>query len=54
MLGEGVPLAVISEWLGHAGIAITAQHYAAVVPQLRRDAADALDRALQVKGQPKD
>jgi integrase len=54
MLAEGVPLAVISEWLGHAGIAITAQHYAAVVPQLRRDAADALDRALQVKGQPKD
>ena len=54
MLAEGVPLAVISEWLGHAGIAITAQHYAAVVPQLRRDAADALDRALQVKDQPKD
>jgi integrase len=54
MLAEGVPLAVISEWLGHAGIAITAQHYAAVVPELRRDAADALDRALQAKGQPKD
>jgi integrase len=46
MLAEGVPLAVISEWLGHAGIAITAAHYAAVVPALRRDAADAIDRAL--------
>lgn len=46
MLAEGVPLAVISEWLGHAGIAITASHYAAVVPALRRDAADAMDRAL--------
>jgi integrase len=47
MLAEGVPLAVISEWLGHAGIAITAAHYAAVVPALRRDAADAMDRALR-------
>lgn len=47
MLAEGVPLAVISEWLGHAGIAITASHYAAVVPALRRDAADAMDRALR-------
>ncbi len=46
MLAEGVPLAVISEWLGHAGIAITAAHYAAVVPALRRDAAAAMDRAL--------
>jgi integrase len=47
MLAEGIPLAVISEWLGHAGIAITAAHYAAVVPELRRDAADAMDRALR-------
>lgn len=46
MLAEGVPLAVISEWLGHAGIAITAAHYAAVVPELRREAAEAMDRAL--------
>jgi integrase len=46
MLAEGVPLAVISEWLGHSGIAITASHYAAIVPTLRRDAADAMDRAL--------
>jgi integrase len=47
LLAEGVPLAVISEMLGHAGIAITAAHYAAVVPALRREAADAMDRALQ-------
>ena len=51
MLAEGVPLAVISEWLGHAGIAITAAHYAAVVPELRRDAADAMDRAIGSGGQ---
>ena len=49
MLAEGVPLAVISEWLGHAGIAITAAHCAAVVPALRREAADAMDRALEPK-----
>lgn len=46
LLAEGVPLAVISELLGHAGIAITASHYAAIVPALRREAADAMDRAL--------
>jgi len=46
MLAEGVPLAVISEWLGHAGIAITAASYAAVVPALRHEAAAAMDRAL--------
>jgi integrase len=46
MLAEGVPLAVISEWLGHSGIAITASSYAAIVPELRREAADAMDRAL--------
>ncbi len=47
LLSAGVPLAVISELLGHAGIAITASHYAAVVPELRREAADAMDRALR-------
>ena len=45
-LAEGVPLAVVSDMLGHSGIAITAAHYAAIVPALRRDAADAMDRAL--------
>jgi integrase len=46
LLAEGVPLAVISEWLGHSGIAVTAAHYAAVVPDLHRQAAAAMDRAL--------
>jgi integrase len=46
LLAQGVPLAVISDWLGHAGIAITMQHYAAIVPQLRTEAAAAMDRAL--------
>jgi integrase len=46
LLAEGVPLAVISDWLGHSSIGVTAKHYAAVVPALHRQAADALDRAL--------
>jgi hypothetical protein len=45
---EGVPLAVIPEWLGHSEIAVTMAHYAAVVPQLRRDAADAIRRRSAV------
>jgi integrase len=46
LLAEGVPMAVISEWLGHSSIGVTAKHYAAVVPALHRAAADAMDRAL--------
>jgi len=46
LLAEGVPVAVISEWLGHSGIAVTMKHYAAVVPALHREAARAMDRAL--------
>lgn len=46
MLSQGVPLAVVSATLGHAGIAVTADYYAHVEQQLRREAADAMDRAL--------
>jgi integrase len=49
LLAEGVSLAVISEWLGHSGIAVTMKHYAAVVPALHRQAADAMDRALRLE-----
>ena len=45
-LGQGVGLAVISELLGHSGVAITASSYAAVLPTLHSQAAQALDRAL--------
>jgi integrase len=48
MLSEGVPLEVISETLGHAGYAITADVYAQVVPKLQKQAAAAMDRALAV------
>jgi len=46
MLTAGVPLRVVADVLGHATITITANVYAAVAPELRREAADALDRAL--------
>ncbi len=45
-LAQGVGLATVSDALGHSGVAITAQHYAAVTPGLRREAADAIERAL--------
>lgn len=45
-LAAGVPLAVISRTLGHSSLAITADIYASVTPDLRREAADAMDRAL--------
>jgi integrase len=45
-LRAGVPLIVVSQALGHTGIAITAAHYAAVAPELRSATADAMDRAL--------
>ena len=45
-IGLWGPVAVINEWLGHSGIAITTSAYAAVVPELLTDVADAMDRAL--------
>ena len=46
MLSAGTPLKVVSDALGHSTIAITADVYAHVTPELRREAADAMDRAL--------
>ena len=45
-LASGVPLKVISDNLGHASIAVTASFYSGIVPELNRDAADAIGRAL--------
>jgi integrase len=47
LLAAGVPLKVVSETLGHSSIAITADIYQHVTPDLRREAAEAMDRALQ-------
>jgi integrase len=46
MLNAGVPLEVVSATLGHAGLAITADVYAKVRPQLQRRAADAMETVL--------
>jgi integrase len=46
MLNAGVPLEVVSATLGHAGLAITADVYAKVRPQLQRRAADAMQTVL--------
>jgi integrase len=45
-LAEGVPLEVISRQLGHAGYAITADVYAHVGREAQRQAADAMQAAL--------
>lgn len=47
MLTAGVPLRVVADVLGHSTITITANIYAGVVPELRREAAEAMDRALR-------
>jgi integrase len=46
MLNNGVPLEVVSKTLGHAGLAITADVYAKVRPELQRKAADVMDQVL--------
>lgn len=46
LLAAGVPLKVVSESLGHSTITVTADRYAGVVAAQKRDAADAMDRAL--------
>jgi integrase len=46
-LAEGVPLEVISRQLGHAGYAITADVYAHVGREAQRDAANAMQGALE-------
>jgi integrase len=43
MLNNGVPLEVVSATLGHAGLAITADVYAKVRPELQRTAATAME-----------
>lgn len=46
MLAAGVPIPVIADVLGHSTVRVTADLYAHVVPELRRDAADRLADAL--------
>ena len=45
-LGEGVPVTVVSEMLGHANVAITLRIYAHAIPGAQREAAKALQNLL--------
>ena len=46
MLAQGIPLRSIQDILGHSSITLTANLYAHVGEQLRREAADAMDLVL--------
>jgi site-specific recombinase XerD len=46
MLAQGVPLRAIQDILGHSSIALTANLYAHVGEQLKRQAADAMNAIL--------
>lgn len=46
LLAQGVPLKLVSEQLGHSTITITADTYAHLDREQRRQAADALERAI--------
>jgi integrase len=46
LLVQGVSARVVMETLGHSNISITMDTYTHVLPELQRQAADAMDRAL--------
>jgi integrase len=46
MLAQGVPMKTIQEILGHSSISITADLYAHLGEQLKREAADAMDALM--------
>src|ERR1035441_3390122 len=50
LLASGVDLATVSHLLGHSSVALTASTYAGVVPSLREDAGDQLERFLSQPG----
>ena len=52
MLKAGVHPKVVSERLGHATIAITLDTYSHVLPDIQRDAAEAMDRLLTGRTDP--
>jgi integrase len=52
MLTCGVKIEVVSEILGHSNFAITADLYTAVVDELKKNAADAITNAFNIRDQP--
>jgi len=47
LLAQGVPARAIMEVLGHGEIGVTMNTYAHVLPQLRQEAADAMDELFR-------
>ena len=47
LLGQGVPVKVVSEMLGHADVSTTLSIYAHVLPDMQKTAADGMDKALE-------
>jgi integrase len=50
LVANEVPMKVIQEMLGHSQMATTANTYAHVLPNLRQDAADAMDATFGATG----
>ena len=46
LLGEGVPLTTISAILGHSTIRVTMDIYATVIERSKREASDAMQKAV--------
>ena len=46
LIANGVPVKVVSERLGHSGVAITQDLYTHVLPHMQQQAADAVDNLL--------
>jgi integrase len=49
LLAKGVPLKTVSDILGHSQLSITADFYAHVVPEMRREAMNLMDSILTVR-----
>ena len=45
-LSQGIPARVVMERLGHSDIGLTLNTYSHVIPALRQEAADAMDRVF--------
>jgi integrase len=50
LLAQGVPARTVMEVLGHSPISLTMNTYAHVMPEMKRDAAAAMDRLLWANG----
>jgi site-specific recombinase XerD len=46
LLAQGVPLKTVSDILGHSQISITADFYAHVIPEMRREAMSVMNSIL--------